>query len=133
MIGLAFDEVDEEIGILDGQGEELVVERLLGLQLLAERPARVAVHEYVQESAGPARRGERDNAVGLIAKRVRSRCLKICRRPRQAGVQDKEQIPGAEHFGVTLLAPPKSAGATTQSPANRKASPLMGGSGSASP
>ena len=61
MIGLAFDEVDEEIGILGGQGEELVEERLLGLQLLAERPARVAVHEYVQESAGPARGGEHGN------------------------------------------------------------------------
>jgi hypothetical protein len=64
MIGLAFDEVDEEIGILGGQGEELVEERLLGLQLLAERPARVAVHEYVQESAGPARRGEHGNRRG---------------------------------------------------------------------
>ena len=55
-IGLAFDEVGEEIGIVRGQGAELVEERLLGLQLLAERKARVAVHEYLEESAGPALR-----------------------------------------------------------------------------
>ena len=42
-IGLAFDEVGEEIGIVRGQGAELVEERLLGLQLLAERKTRVAV------------------------------------------------------------------------------------------
>jgi hypothetical protein len=36
--------------------------------------------------------------------------LKICRRPRQAGVQDKEQIPGAELWGIFVVdAPPKSA------------------------
>ena len=35
--GLVFEEVGEEIGILGGQGTELVEERLLGLQLLAER------------------------------------------------------------------------------------------------
>ena len=48
MIGLAFDEVDEEIGILGGEGAELVEERLLGFQLLAERKTRVAVHEYIR-------------------------------------------------------------------------------------
>jgi hypothetical protein len=42
-IGLAFEEVGEEIGILRGWGAELIEERLLGLQLLAERPVRVAV------------------------------------------------------------------------------------------
>jgi hypothetical protein len=40
--GLAFDEVGEEIGILHGQGAELVEERLVGLQLLSERNAWVA-------------------------------------------------------------------------------------------
>jgi hypothetical protein len=44
-VGLAFDEVGEEIGILRGEGAELVEERLLGRQLLAERNAWVAVHE----------------------------------------------------------------------------------------
>jgi hypothetical protein len=38
-VGLALDEVGEEIGVVRGQGAELVEERLLGLQLLAERPA----------------------------------------------------------------------------------------------
>jgi hypothetical protein len=57
MIGLAFDGVDEEIGILGGEGAELVEERLLGLQLLAERKARVAVHDSLQ-----AARGRRDAA-----------------------------------------------------------------------
>src|ERR1700730_11793043 len=106
-----------------------------GLPIRHHRILQSTEHGEATSAVGSRRAtsNERDNAVGLIAKRVRSRCLKICRRPRQAGVQDKEQIPGAEHFGVTLLAPPKSAGATTQSPANRKASPLMGGSGSASP
>jgi len=47
-VGLAFEEVGEELGILDGQGAELVEERLLGLQLLAERKTWVAVHEYLQ-------------------------------------------------------------------------------------
>ena len=47
--------------------------------------------------------------------RVRSRCLKICRRPRQASVQDKEQIPGAELWGIFVVdAPPKSAGPQSQ-------------------
>jgi len=36
-IGLAFEEVGEEIGIVRGEGAELVEECLLGLQLLAER------------------------------------------------------------------------------------------------
>jgi hypothetical protein len=47
-IGLAFEEVGEEIGIARGQGAELVEECLFGLRLLAERKARVAVHESVQ-------------------------------------------------------------------------------------
>ena len=47
-IGLAFDEVGEEIGIVRGQGAELVEERLLGLQLPAEGKAWIAVHEYLQ-------------------------------------------------------------------------------------
>src|ERR1700726_4791538 len=41
--GLVFEEVGEEIGILGGQGTELVEERLLGLQLLAERATLAAV------------------------------------------------------------------------------------------
>jgi hypothetical protein len=41
-IGLAFEEVGEEVGILGGQGAELVEERLLRLQLLAERAAWVS-------------------------------------------------------------------------------------------
>jgi hypothetical protein len=44
-VGLTFDEVGEEIRFVRGQGAE---ERLLGLQLLAERAARVAVHESLQ-------------------------------------------------------------------------------------
>jgi hypothetical protein len=86
MIGLAFDEVDEEIGILGGQGEELVEERLLGLQLLAERPARVAVHEYVQESAGPARGGELGNRRGAAPRsmlEIQSALPEIYRRARR--------------------------------------------------
>jgi|HubBroStandDraft_6_1064221.scaffolds.fasta_scaffold1482770_1 hypothetical protein len=86
MIGLAFDEVDEEIGILGGQGEELVEERLLGLQLLAERPARVAVHEYVQESAGPARGGEHGNRRGAAPRsmlEIQSALPEIYRRVRR--------------------------------------------------
>ena len=43
-----FDEVGEAIGIVGGQGVELVEERLLRLQLLAKREAWVAVHEYLQ-------------------------------------------------------------------------------------
>jgi hypothetical protein len=47
-VGLAFDEVGEEIGIVGGQGLELVEERLFRLQLLTKRKTRVAVHEYIQ-------------------------------------------------------------------------------------
>jgi hypothetical protein len=85
MIGLAFDEVDEEIGILGGQGEE----RLLGLRLLAERPARVAVHEYVQESAGPARGGEHGNRRGAAPRsllEIQSALPEIYRRVRRAAL-----------------------------------------------
>jgi hypothetical protein len=42
------EEGDDEIGILDGEGAELVEEHLLGLQLLAERTAWVAVHDSLQ-------------------------------------------------------------------------------------
>jgi hypothetical protein len=49
-IGLAFDEVGEEIWIVRGQGAELVEERLLGLQLLAQSEARVACHESLQSA-----------------------------------------------------------------------------------
>jgi hypothetical protein len=49
-IGLAFEDVYEEIGIVRGQGAELVEERLFGLQLLAERAARVACHESLQSA-----------------------------------------------------------------------------------
>jgi hypothetical protein len=55
-IGLALKEVGEEIGILRGQGAELIEEGLLGLQFLAERTAWVAVHEYLL--AARARRGD---------------------------------------------------------------------------
>jgi hypothetical protein len=61
-IGLGFDEVGEEIGILGGQGAELVEECLLRLQLLAERNAWVAVHEGLQ-----APRGRRDATHMAIA------------------------------------------------------------------
>jgi|GEM_PF-3801372 len=63
MIGLAFDEVDEEIGILGGEGAELVEERLLGLQLLAERKAWVAVHEYLQAAQARCDATHREVAV----------------------------------------------------------------------
>jgi hypothetical protein len=69
-VGLAFDEVGEEIGVVRGQGAELVEERLLGLQLLAERPARVAVHEYLQESAGLARRDAPGDRRGAAPRRM---------------------------------------------------------------
>jgi hypothetical protein len=52
--GLAFDEVGEEIRVLRDQGAELVEERLLRLELLAERKTRVAVHDSLQ--AARARR-----------------------------------------------------------------------------
>ena len=42
-VGLNFDEVGEEIGILRDQGTELIEEQLLGLQLLAECKPWVAV------------------------------------------------------------------------------------------
>src|ERR1700730_2381072 len=79
----------------------------------------LALDRTGRASAAGSRRAtsnERDTAVGLIAKRVRSRCLKICRRPRQAGVQDKEQNPGAEHWGIFVVdAAPKRAGPLEQS------------------
>jgi len=49
-VGLAFEDVYEEIGIVRGEGAELVEERLLGLQLLAGREARVACHESLQSA-----------------------------------------------------------------------------------
>jgi hypothetical protein len=49
-IGLAFEDVYEEIGIVRGQGAELVEERLFGLQLLAQRKTRVACHESLQSA-----------------------------------------------------------------------------------
>jgi hypothetical protein len=63
-VGLAFDEVGEEIGILRGQGAELVEERLLGLQLLAERKTRVAVHVYLQRVRAGA---HGDRVVRIVA------------------------------------------------------------------
>ena len=74
-IGLAFEEVGKEIGILDGQGADLVEEGLLGLQLLAERKTRVAVHEYIQAARGrraesPARRDEHGDRRGGAPRRT---------------------------------------------------------------
>jgi hypothetical protein len=57
-VGLAFEEVGEEVGILDGQGAELVEERLRGLQLLAERPAWVAVHDTSRRHGASATHSE---------------------------------------------------------------------------
>jgi hypothetical protein len=72
-VGLAFEEVGKEVGILGGQGAELVEERLLGLQLPAERNAWVAVHEYLQ-----AARARRDATHSEIAVgRIVARCLEI--------------------------------------------------------
>jgi hypothetical protein len=62
--GLAFEDVGEEIGIVRGQGVELVEERLLGLQLPAERKARVAVHNSLQVARPGATHSE--IAVGRI-------------------------------------------------------------------
>jgi hypothetical protein len=63
-VGLAFEDVGEEIGIVRGQGVELVEERLLGLQLLAERKARVAVHDSPQTA-----RARRDATQRAIVRR----------------------------------------------------------------
>jgi hypothetical protein len=72
-IGLAFDEVDEEIGLLRGQGAELVEERLLGLQLLAERNARVAVHDSLPVALARRDATHSEIAVG----RLLARCWKF--------------------------------------------------------
>ena len=58
-VSLAFEGVGEKIGIVRGQGAELVEERLLGFQLPAERKARVAVHESLR-AAGAQRGAQRD-------------------------------------------------------------------------
>ena len=71
MIGLAFDEVDEEIGILGGEGAELVEERLLGLQLLAERKAGVTGHEASR------RRGPGATNMELAGARFLAGCWKF--------------------------------------------------------
>jgi hypothetical protein len=66
-IGLAFEEVGEEIGIVRGQGAELVEERLFGLQLLAERVARVACHESLQSARAWRDATHRGIAVALAS------------------------------------------------------------------
>jgi hypothetical protein len=53
-IGFTFDEVGEKIGIVRGQGVDLVEERLFCLQLLAECAAWVVCHDSLQ--AARARR-----------------------------------------------------------------------------
>jgi hypothetical protein len=59
------DEVGEEIGILGGQGAELVEERLLGLQFLAERNAWVVVHDSLQ-AAAPSMVPERQSRAAVL-------------------------------------------------------------------
>jgi hypothetical protein len=60
-VGLTFEEVGEEIGVVRGQSAELVEERLLRPQLLAERKAWVVVHEYLQ-GARARRDAQRDQS-----------------------------------------------------------------------
>jgi hypothetical protein len=59
-------------GSLGGEGAELVEERLLGLQLLAERKAWVAVHDSLQEA-----RAWRDTTYRIAAARFLAGCWKF--------------------------------------------------------
>ena len=51
-ISLAFDEITEKIRVIGGERANLVDEGLLCLEFLAERKARVVVHEGLRRTAG---------------------------------------------------------------------------------